>query len=269
MKVAMIGCGGLGEALVRGVLRDDDVTVVACDRNAEKRAALEGPRVTTTDDAELAVARADVVVIAVKPKAVAALCLRLDGAVSNSAVVVSCAAGIPLATLDAALPSAALARAMPNIGAAVGAGTTALVLGPRADAARDLPRLERLFAAVGRARVVVDEQQLHAITAVAASGPAFVLLAIEALVEAGIEAGLARSDALFYARGAAVAAAGLLDRADVEPSMLRAQVTSPAGTTIAGIAALERAAVRGAYMDAVREAVRRSRALADDAAGKK
>ncbi len=258
MRTAILGCGGLGAALARGLLGQTDFDVALCDRHAEKVAPFVGTRARAAADARSAVQGADVVVLAVKPKAVPALLAEIDGALNDEALVVSCAAGVPLKRLEALLSQGAVARAMPNIGASVCAGTTAVVLGRGADPARDRARLDRLFAAVGTVKVVVDEAQLHAITAVAASGPAWVFLVVEALVEGGVEAGLPRHDAEAYAAGALRAAAALLDSGKATAGELRAQVTSPGGTTVAGLAALERAAVRAAFMDAVRAAVARS-----------
>jgi pyrroline-5-carboxylate reductase len=150
---------------------------------------------------------------------------------------------------------------MPNIGALKATSTTALCLGAGCVAARDLPRLRRVFQSVGVVRDVVDENALHAITAVGASGPAFVLVAVEALVDAGVEAGLPRVEALAWARGALTAAAARLDDG-IEPQAIRALVTSPAGTTAAGLAKLEEHGVRAAFLAAGRAAVARSRELA-------
>ena len=149
---------------------------------------------------------------------------------------------------------------MPNIGARVKASTTAVVLGASSNTVRDDNRLQRVFGAVGTVKRISDEQQLHAITAVAASAPAWLLLAVEALVDGAVEQGIARGDALTWARGALVAAAARLDDG-VEPLTLRAQVTSPAGTTAAGLAVLEAAGVRSAVQRAVAAAADRSRAL--------
>ena len=149
---------------------------------------------------------------------------------------------------------------MPNIGALRGVSTTAVCLGPTDDTARDSARLQRVFGVVGTVKVVIDEQQLHAITAVAASGPAWLLLAVEALVDGAVEHGIPRADALVWARGALVAAAARLDDG-VEPLQVRAQVTSPGGTTAAGLAVLEAAGLRSAIQRAVGAAIDRSRAV--------
>lgn len=255
-KVAIIGVGGLGGALAEGLLtRGAELSL--CDRHAEKLARFVGRAETHLEPGD-AVTAADVVVLAVKPKVTPATCKQVVARAPLGALVVSCAAGVPVAGLPSDGPTA---RAMPNIGASRGVSTTAVFLGPRAERERDLARLAEVFSAVGAVREVPDEAWLHAVTAVAASGPAFLLLAVEALVDAGVEAGLPRADALAYAAGALRAAGARLEEG-LEPAALRTEVTSPAGTTAAGLAALEAHGGRAAFQHAVRAAVTRARELA-------
>ena len=260
LQLTIIGVGGLGGALASGTLdsvaRGGDIALTLCARRAGALEAFAG-KARLVYDVEAAVAGADVVVLAVKPKDTAAVLRQLQPALSTTTLVVSCAAGVPLSKLTA---TCAVARAMPNIGALRGVSTTAVCLGPTDDAARDRVRLQQVFGAVGVVKEVGDEQQLHAITAVAASGPAWLLLAVEALVDGAVEQGVPRADALVWARGALVAAAARLDDG-VEPLAVRAQVTSPGGTTAAGLAVLEHAGLRSAVQRAVGAAIDRSRAL--------
>jgi pyrroline-5-carboxylate reductase len=263
LRVTIVGVGGLGSAIAQGLVDAVDVDLTLCARRAETVAAF-ADRARIVANASSAVAGADVVVVAVKPKDVVAVLQQLAPALASNALVVSCAAGVGLDTLAAALTTASvtvgLARAMPNIGARVKASTTAVVLGSTTSATRDHERLEHVFGAVGTVKSIVDEQQLHAITAVAASAPAWLLLAVEALVDGAVEQGISRADALVWARGALVAAAARLDDG-VEPLTVRAQVTSPAGTTAAGLAVLEEAGVRSAIQRAVAAASSRSRTM--------
>jgi pyrroline-5-carboxylate reductase len=258
MKITIIGVGGLGSALAAGLLAsgDADIDLTLCARREGMLDPFRG-RARLLVDARAAVVDADVVVLAVKPKGTPELLGHIAPAVSREAVVVSCAAGV---TLQRLAGHGAIARAMPSIGAQKRASTTAICLGPGCSGARDLPRLRRIFEAVGTVREVADESWLHVITAVGASGPAFLLLACEALVDAGVEQGLPRHEALAWARGALTAAAARLEE-DVEPLALRALVTSPGGTTAAGLARLEERAVRAAMQAAVRAAADRSREL--------
>lgn len=258
MNVTLIGVGGLGSALAAGLVEDPSLRVTLCARRPGTLDPFRA-RAHVTDDVVAAVAAADVVVLAVKPKGIPELFSHLESAVRADAVVVSCAAGVSVDRL-VGRRGVAVARAMPNIGAHARVSTTAIYLGGACIPARDRPRLEAVFRAVGDVKEVVDEGALHAVTAVAASGPAFLLLAVEALVDAGVEQGMSRPDAIAFARGALIAAAARLPPA-TEPSTTRTTVTSPAGTTAAGLAALEDRAVRAAFADAVRAAVARSRQL--------
>jgi pyrroline-5-carboxylate reductase len=260
MNVTIVGVGGLGGALAAGLIGAVDVDLCVCARRSASLEAWRG-RARTSLELTAAVAGADVVIVAVKPKHVLDVVAQLGPALTAGALVVSCAAGVSFASLQAVAPvGVAIARAMPNIGATRRASTTGVLLGPGTDAARDRARVRTVFAAVGDVFEVVDEAALHVVTATAASGPAFLLLAVEAMVDAGVEHGLTRADALVCARGALQAAAARLER-DVEPSLIRGHVTSPGGTTAAGLAALERGATRHAFRDAVAAAIARSIAL--------
>jgi pyrroline-5-carboxylate reductase len=253
MKIAILGCGGLGGAIARGLARASTAELALCDRHPEKLAGLNGTVHTSTGRA---VHGADVVVLTVKPKGIRALVQEIAPELAPGALVVSCAAGVPVSAI--AVPGRGAARAMPNIGASVGASTTAVLLGPGCERDRDWPRLDALFAAIGTLREVHDENLLHVVTGVAASAPAWLLLVVEAIVDGAVEMGLSRTEALAYAKGALHAASARLDG---EPALVRAQVTSPGGTTAAGLARLEAGRVRAAFQDAVRAATARSRDL--------
>jgi pyrroline-5-carboxylate reductase len=258
MKITIIGVGGLGTALARGLIDsgDDDLELTLCARRAGSLDSFAN-QCHLAFDARTAVAGADVVVLAVKPRGTPELLAHVAPALDGDAVVVSCAAGVTLARL---VGHPAVARAMPNVGAQERASTTALYLGPDCLPTRDRPRLHQVFAAVGDVREVADEGWFHAVTAVGASGPAFLLLACEAMADAAVEVGLPRDDALAWARAAVVAAAARF-QPGLEPQQIRATITSPGGTTAAGLSALESGAVRAAFADAVRAAVARSREL--------
>ncbi|HEY4220199.1 MAG TPA: pyrroline-5-carboxylate reductase dimerization domain-containing protein [Myxococcota bacterium] len=251
----MLGLGGLGGAIARGLAAaGSDIELAVCDRHPEKRAGF----VRAFADASEAVAGADAVVLAVKPKHIAGLAHAIEPNVGADALLISCAAGIAAQAIGR--PGRAVARVMPSIGAAVGASVTAAFYGEHCVPERDRPRLLLVFGRLGEVREVPDENWLHAAAALTASAPAWLLLCVEALVDGGVEAGLPRADALAFARGAlAAGAARLVD--GVEPVSLRGAVTSPGGTTAAGIAALESRGVRAGFLDAVRAAVARSRAL--------
>jgi pyrroline-5-carboxylate reductase len=263
-KYCVIGCGGLGGALVRGILRHDrDQGLVVIDRHPEKIQAIEselGIEISSSDSIEAA-ADADVVLMAVKPHATTGLLENLSKLAGADTLFISVAAGLGLGALEVAAPRAAIARTMPNIGSAVAAGTTAVMLSKRAQPKRDGARLESIFGAVGQTRFLSKESEFHSATALAGSGPAFVLMMMETMEDAGVRCGLSRKDAGFFARGAFRAAVELLESTGLEPGQLKAQITSPGGTTIAGLAALERGGFRGSILDGVDAAEDRSQEM--------
>jgi pyrroline-5-carboxylate reductase len=270
-KIAFLGSGNMAEALLKGLLaaRSAAATDVVCaEPRPERRADLEkryGVAVTASNLE--AVSRADLLVISVKPQVVDALLQEIGPAVDAGKLVVSIAAGVPIAALAQKLrPGARIIRTMPNTPALVGAGATALARGGAATDA-DLRLAVTLFEAVGKA-VVVDEHLLDAVTGLSGSGPAFVYLAIEALADGGVKAGLPRDVALTLAAQTVAGAARMVLETGEHPGRLKDQVTSPGGTTIAGVAALEAAGFRGALIAAVDAAARRSRELGEAAAKK-
>jgi pyrroline-5-carboxylate reductase len=174
--------------------------------------------------------------------------------------VLSIAAGVTTATLEAALPSGtAVVRAMPNTPALIGAGASAIAAGSAAGDA-DLAWAEGVLGAVGEV-VRVPEAHLDAVTGLSGSGPAYVFLVAEALIDAGVLAGLPRPTSRALAVQTLLGAARLLAETGESPEVLRAQVTSPGGTTAAGLRVLEAKGVRSAVLDAVMAATERSRAL--------
>ncbi len=262
VKVTLIGCGGLGAALAKGFAESPWVTLTICEKHRDKaeKALPTGGFAFELDPAS-AVAGADVIVVAVKPAGVASLLESIDASLPEGSLTVSCAAGVSLDTLAAHQQRGALARAMPNTGAAEKASTTAAVLGPRAEEPRDLPRLRGIFGAVGELRMLPSEALMHVATAVGGSGPAFCLRVLEALAAAGVQQGFSAEEADAFARGALRAASALADRGEQSPAELRARITSPQGTTAAGLAVLESAGLQGILGEAVEAAVERSREL--------
>jgi pyrroline-5-carboxylate reductase len=251
LHVGIVGVGHLGGALAKGLDAHRLQTTLLVRR--PEHASMWGPAAGTDPSRMQSV---DVCFIAVKPAAVLGALAEVGPHLRSDALVISCAAGISGEALAAACPQP-VARAMPNIGAAVGASTTALWFGARCEA-KLRPLALATLAPLGEVREVSNEDQLHAVTAIAASGPAWILLVVEALVDAGVQQGLTRVEAVAYAAGALRAAQSRLV-AGQEPAALRAEVTSPAGTTAAGLFALEQRAVRAAFLEATERAVQRSR----------
>lgn len=265
-KIAFLGAGNMAEALVKGLLRAGAASPaeIACaEPREERRREIErryGVR-TGASNAEAA-AGADVVVLSVKPQVADAVLAEISAAVGTAKLLVSIAAGLPIAAIAARLvPGARIVRTMPNTPALAGAGAAALAAGPHATPA-DVALARALLESVGTA-VVVAEPLLDAVTGLSGSGPAFVYLFIEALADGGVKAGLPRSEALALAAQTVLGAAKLVLETGEHPGRLKDQVTSPGGTTIAGIHALERAGFRGAVIDAVEAAARRARELGE------
>ncbi len=270
-KIAFLGSGNMAEALVKGLLAAGTAApdeIVCAEPRAERREELQtrhGVAVTASNLA--AVKQADILLLSVKPQVMDALLDEIAPAMDARKLVVSIAAGVPISAIARKLgPTARIVRTMPNTPALVGAGATALARGPHATDA-DLGQAVALFEAVGTT-VVVEEHLLDAVTGLSGSGPAFIFLAIEALADGGVKMGLPRHVAMALAAQTVVGAGQLVLETGDHPGKLKDQVTSPGGTTIAGVHALEAAGFRAALMAAVEAAAKRSRELGELAAKK-
>ncbi len=264
--IGFIGCGAMARALAGGLIKAgvNSSQILASDPFATARGLFEeaiGAK-PVQDNAEVAT-RADVVVLAVKPGAVAGVLAELDPACAARPLWISIAAGVPLASLQSSLPSGArIVRTMPNTPALVGAGATAYF--PAASVTEaDLTLTEAIFEASGWCWRAPNEDLLDAVTGLSGSGPAYVFLILEALSDAGVREGLPREAAQALATRTVLGAAKLALETGTHPGVLKDQVTSPGGTTIAGLEQLEAHGVRAAIYDAVRAATERSKALRD------
>jgi pyrroline-5-carboxylate reductase len=209
----------------------------------------------------------DVVVLAVKPQVIDRVLTEVGGDVRADQLVVSVAAGVPLEALEARLPKGSrVVRAMPNTPATVQAGATAVSGGTHASA-DDLRVARELFEAVGRV-VVLDEALLDAVTGLSGSGPAYVMLIIEALADGGVKVGLHRDTALLLAAQTVFGSAKLLLETGEHPGRLKDMVTSPGGTAIAGLHTLESGALRKTLIDAVEVASKRAAELGAEMSAK-
>lgn len=252
----------MGEALAAGLLAAgwEPGRVTAAARRESRRSEVEAHLgIRCVLDPAAAVEDADVVVVAVKPRDVVRLLSQVAERIGPQQVVVSLAAGVPLAVFEAQLPGVPVVRAMPNTPALVREGVTGLAAGEAADEAHlDLAR--RVLEAVGEVHVL-DESLLDAVTAVSGTGPAYVFLLAEALIEAAIREGLPRDIAETLVKRTVRGAGHLLTGTGRSPAELRADVTSPGGTTAAAVHVLEEGGFRALLEDAVRAAARRSREL--------
>jgi len=262
-RVALLGGGRMGAALLGGLLDAgfdaDSVSVAEIDPERRRELEAQFPKVRVVPSAAWAVADADVVVVAVKPGDVGATLDSALPALGDSTLVLSIAAGVTIAAVEEHAPGRPVVRAMPNTPALVGRGASAIAPGSHAGD-EHLALAERVLGAVGIV-VRVDEKLLDAVTGLSGSGPAYVMLVAEALTEGGVLAGLPRSIAARLVEQTLLGSATLLAQGDEDPAALRAAVTSPGGTTAAGLHELERAGVRAAFLDAVAAAARRSREL--------
>ena len=255
----------MGESLVGGLLEagwGTDALAVA-EVDADRRRSLEDryPGLRVVASPAPAVSDAEVVVVAVKPADAPSALEQALPSLGADALIISIAAGVRIATLEAAAPGRPVVRAMPNTPAVVRRAATAISPGAHATDVH-LETAERILGAVGTV-VRVPEAQLDAVTGLSGSGPAYVFLIAEALTDAGVLAGLPRPVADALTRETLLGAATLLAEGE-QPEQLRAAVTSPGGTTAAGLHILESHGVRAAILDAVLAAAARSRELGEE-----
>ena len=258
-RIGFIGAGQMASALGQGFVKVGLAsTLLASDPSADARqqfAGLTGGR-TTASNVEVA-AESDVLFLAVKPQLMGKVLSELRTAVNPQKLVVSIAAGIRLATLSAGLGTGVrLIRVMPNTPCLVALGACGFCLGPGATP-QDGALVEQLLGAVGLA-FQVGEPLLDAVTGLSGSGPAFVYMMIEALSDGGVRMGLTRKVATALAAQTVRGAAEMVLCGGEHPAVLKDRVTSPGGTTIAGVAALESGGLRAALIAAVEAATRRS-----------
>ena len=264
LTIGFIGAGKMATALARGFLRAGLATaedLVGSDFSSEAREAFAqatGAR-TTAQNREVAAA-ASTLILAVKPDQVPGVLDEIAGDLTADHLLISIAAGLPLAKLEARLrPSARVIRVMPNTPALVGASATGFAAGKAALPA-DAALARRLFSAVGVA-FQVKEALLDAVTGLSGSGPAYVYLFIEALSDGGVAAGLPRGVATQLAAQTLLGGARMVLETGLHPGALKDMVASPGGTTIEGLHALELGGLRGTVMNAVRAAADKSRKL--------
>jgi pyrroline-5-carboxylate reductase len=261
IKLGFIGVGSMGGAIIRRLLAGGFVhreNLVYFDPDPARQAQMDELGVAAAlDNPE--VMHAPVVVLGVKPQVMPAVLNGVKEFARPWHLVISIAAGVPLAVLEGAFPDSRVIRVMPNTPTLVGAGMAALAPG-RGVTPEDLALGLDLFRAVGQA-VIVEERLMDAVTGLSGSGPAFVAVFIEALADGGVKMGLPRPLALTLATQTVLGTARLCHEEEMHPALLKDLVTSPGGTTIAGLHALESAGFRGAVMDAVTAAAARSKEL--------
>ena len=263
-KIGFLGGGNMAAALIRGLLHSETMSadqIRASDVKAERLTELhEKYGIQTSLDNDEIARWADVIVIAVKPQIVDRILAPVGAVMSPGDLVISIAAGVPLEAFESRLPKGArVIRSMPNTAAMALAAATAIAPGAHATE-DDVATAKALFEAVGRC-VVLDESLLDAVTGLSGSGPAYVMLMIEALADGGVKVGLGRDTALLLAAQTVYGAAKLQLETGEHPGRLKDMVTSPGGTAIAGLHTLESGGLRRTLIDAVEVASNRSAEL--------
>lgn len=262
VKLGVIGGGVMASAIVsrllaRGTYQSTEI-LISEPTLSQREALHQQYGVEVTDDNNLA-AKSPVLMLAIKPQVFDRVVAQLSPLGDNPQLVISILAGVTISQLEGAFPDRAIIRTMPNTPATVGMGITALSAGARVDAAQ-LELATQIFQAVGEV-VTVPESLLDAVTGLSGSGPAYVAIAIEALADGGVAAGLPRPIADRLALQTVLGTATLLNESQLHPAQLKDRVTSPGGTTIAGITKLEQAGFRSALIEAVIAAATRSQEL--------
>lgn len=262
-RLAIIGTGAMGQALCRGLISAGVYSareIVAADVDKDRLTAFsEAVGVETAGNVEAA-SSSSIIIVAVKPMVVPAVLEEMSGYISAEQMVISIAAGVTIQQIGAKLRSGVpVIRAMPNTPCLVGAGAIAISRGKDAGD-NHVERALNIFGAVGKV-IEVPERLMDAITGLSGSGPAYIYTVIESLADAGVLSGLTRAQASMLAAQTVFGAAKMVIETGRHTAELRDAVASPGGTTIAGIAALERNAFRASLIDAVEAATMRSKEL--------
>ena len=262
-QLGVIGAGNMAQAILRAVVHSgflEPGEIVVADVHQEKRQQLSSSLGVGWASDNFVAARCPKILLAVKPQNIPDVLAEVGEAVSADALVISIAAGVSTAHLDAGLAGRGhIVRVMPNTPMLVGAGMSGIAAGPRAND-DDVQWTERFFAASGKT-VPVDESMMDAVTAVSGTGPAYFFYVIEAMIEAGIAEGLTREFAFQLAVQTCAGAAKLLAETGRSPEELRAQVTSPGGTTQRAMETLDGFGSKEHWVTAIRAAAARSREL--------
>lgn len=262
--IGFLGGGQMTTAIAKGVIaaglaKPSDLVIYEPNATQQTRLRELFPECTLPESTQELFDKASRVVLAVKPQVLAEIAISLRHHTRNEHLLVSIAAGIPLKKLSEWFESERVIRVMPNTPCQSRQGASGIAVG-KGVSPQDAAWCEAIFGAVGRFVRCTDDQ-LHAVTGLSGSGPAYVLMMIEALSDGGVMSGLSRQTALELAVQTVLGAATMVQETGTHPAVLREQVTSPAGTTASALAVLERAGFRSALIDAVVAASQRSREL--------
>ena len=266
-KIAIIGTGNMGEALVSGLLGSGSSkpkNIICTDVRQYKLDAIKAKyKVHTTGNNLKAVAASDIIIYAVKPQIMASTLAETASKLDASKLVISIAAGVPLAAMESCVSKdLRLVRVMPNIAAFVKEAATAIAAGSHASK-EDVELTMEIFNSIGKCIFLKENYLMDAITGLSGSGPAYIFLIVDALADAGVKMGLSRQDSLFLAAQTVLGAAKLLMETGEHPGQLKDKVTSPGGTAISGLATLESGGLRTTLINAVEAATLRSKELGE------
>ena len=266
-KIAIIGTGNMGEALISGLIvsgSSKPKSIICTDVRESKLEEIKkeyGVRIAANNVE--AVEAADIIIYAVKPQIIAAVLKETAEKLDMSKLVISIAAGVPMAAIESCLnKDLRLIRVMPNIAASVKEAASAIAAGGHATK-EDIDLAMAIFNSIGKSIFLKENYLMDAITGLSGSGPAYIFLIVDALADAGVKMGLAREEALFLSTQTVLGAAKMLLETQEHPGQLKDRVTSPGGTAIAGLATLEEGGLRTTLIRAVEAATNRSRELGE------
>lgn len=260
MKISCIGTGAMGGAIMRAICKKYDVkNIKITDRNVELGKAFANETGATFVSTNKEVLDADYIFLAVKPQFLSDVFAEIAGSIPTNAVVISMAAGVKLEKLENWAPKARFVRMMPNVCAQIGQAMIAITYNENIKA-EEAATVKEILSSAGKVEQV-PEKLMDCVTAISGSGPAFVFMFIEALADAAVRCGMPRSQAYTYAAQTVYGSAGMVLENGQHPAVLKDMVCSPAGTTIEGVAALEKNNFRNAVIEAVTAACDRSIAL--------
>jgi pyrroline-5-carboxylate reductase len=264
-KISIIGTGNMGEALVSGLISSASSSpenIICTDIRAHKLESVKNKYgVTTLTENIKAVEDSEIIIYAVKPQIISAVLKETAPFLDMSKLVISIAAGVPLAAIETCLKKELrLIRVMPNIAAFVKESASVISAGKNATK-EDIDLSMAIFDSMGKSLFLKENILMDAITGLSGSGPAYIFIIVDALADAGVKMGLSRKDALFLSTQTILGAAKLLMETKEHPGRLKDMVTSPGGTTIAGIHILEKGGLRATLINAVEAATRRSKEL--------
>jgi len=266
-KIGIIGTGNMGEALISGLVQSRSSApenIICSDIRKEKLKSIKETYGVETKKSNIDVAKAsEIVIYAIKPQIMAAIMRETADCLDMSKLIISIAAGVPLAAIETYLnKELRLIRVMPNIAASVKESATAIAAGKNATKS-DVRLAKAIFDSVGTSVFIEENVLMDAITGLSGSGPAYIFIIVDALADAGVKMGLSREDALLLSTQTVLGAAKLLRDTKAHPGQLKDKVTSPGGTAIAGIHTLEKGGLRTTLINAVEAATKRSKELGE------